>query len=79
MALLGLFLGRQQSLGGLGEFELVRRIEFHPVKMVGEGPVVEVEIPLALDQDGPGSDVEIVQGIDQSPAQGPLQLQESGG
>jgi hypothetical protein len=47
--------------------------------VVGEGPVVEIEITLALDQDGPGPDVEIVEGIDQTFAHGPLQLQKGGG
>ena len=58
---------------GPGDLRQLHRrgfLEFHAPKMMGKDPVIAVEIPLALHEDGPGRRVEIFQGMNQPQIQG---------
>jgi hypothetical protein len=46
---------------------------------MGEDLVVEVKVPFALDQDGPGGGVKILQGGDQAQTHGFLEAEEGSG
>ena len=50
----------QQGPGDVVQLEPLQIGQLGPLEMVGEDLVVEVEIALAFDQDGPGGGVEVV-------------------
>ena len=69
----------KQGPGDLGELDLIGRSQLRPFEVVGKDLIVEIEIPFALDQDGAGGRVEIVEGTDKPQVEALLQPQEGGG
>ncbi len=70
---------REECLGDVGKLRIFHILDLHSLEIVGEHLVVGVEIAFALDEDGPGGRIEVVEGEDQAQGKGLLQAKKGGG
>jgi hypothetical protein len=58
---------------------LIWFLELNPFESMGKNLVVEIKISFALNENGTGARVKVIDGVDQSHAQGLLKPKEGGG
>ena len=69
----------EERLGDVGELDIFHLLDRRPLEIVGKDLIVGIEVPFALDENGTGRRVEVVQGADQAQGEGLLQAEKGGG